>query len=180
VRACVGDARDRRKLATRDRGGHADLAHAGSVDLRLGAFGGADLVDLSNGSDIVGEAQLHCLGAVSDRAAADGDDEIGVRCARGFACGDHGLAWRVLRHRIEDAHAARSERRLNLVDLVGLAPQRAGDHQEGAEGREPVHLRDNSLGRRLAEHDLVHGAENDTPFVHTVLPGLLALLLGTD
>ncbi len=51
---------------------------------------------------------------------------------------------------------------------IGLAAQRARDHQERAVCAQPIHLLDNSLGRRLAEHDLVHGAENDTPFVHAL------------
>ncbi len=36
-------------------------------------------------ADFVGEAKLHRLGAIGDRAAADGDDEIGVRGTRRFA-----------------------------------------------------------------------------------------------
>jgi len=78
----------------------------------------------------------------------------------------------MLRHRVENLGATIAERAADIFDHVGLAPQRARHHQERALRTQAVHLLDNGLGRRLAEHDLVHGAENDTPSVHAVLPGL--------
>ena len=51
----------------------------------------ADAVDALGGADIVGEAELHRLGAVGDRAAADRDDEVGLGRARLLGGSDHGL-----------------------------------------------------------------------------------------
>ena len=87
------------------------------------------------------------------------------------AGGDDRRARRVRRHRVERADAARAQRAADVLDLVGFAVQRAADHQEGACGAEPVQLLDDRLGCRPSEHDLVHGAEYDTPLCTLVLPG---------
>ena len=137
-----------------------------------------DAVDVLDGADIIGEAKLHGLGAVGDRAAADGDDEVGAGGARLLGGGDHGLARGVRRHRIEGRDAARPERVPDFLDLVGVAVERAADHQEGAVRAQAVHLRHDRVGGRAAEHDLVHGAENDTPLVHAlVLPGRFGFIV---
>jgi hypothetical protein len=78
----------------------------------------------------------------------------------------------VRRHRIERAGATRAEAVADLLDLVGLAVERAADHQESAPRAEAIDLRDHRLGGGRADNHLVHGAENDTPLVHAlVLPG---------
>ena len=92
----------------------------GCIHGRRDALVGADPVDVVDAANIVGEAELHGLGAVGDRAAADGDDEIGVGGAGLLGGGDHGLARRVRRHRIEGADATRPQRLADLLDLVGL------------------------------------------------------------
>ena len=84
----------------------------------------------STSRDIIGEAELHRLGAVGDRSAADGDDEIGLGGAGLIGGRDHGRARRVRRHRVEGADAARSHRAADVLDHVGLAVERAADHQE--------------------------------------------------
>src|ERR1700759_4733722 len=55
----------------------------------FGAFIGADA------PDIVGETKLHGLGPVGDRAATDGDDQVGIDVARHLSRGDHGFPRRV-------------------------------------------------------------------------------------
>ena len=75
------------------------------------------------------------------------------------------------RHRIEGARVARPECMPNLVDLVGLPVERTGDHEERVGSAQAVGLLDDRHRGRAAEHDLLHGAENDTPSVHAVLPG---------
>ena len=77
-RRLVGDAGDRGKLAAGDRGRHADLPHRRRVHRRRDATAGADPFDAVDVADIVGEAKLHRLGAVGDRAAADGHDQVGL------------------------------------------------------------------------------------------------------
>ena len=177
----VGDAGARRKFAAGDRGRHADLAHAGRVHRRRRALDRADRIHALDGADVVGEAKLHRLGAVGDRAAADGHDQVGIGIARLLGCRDHGLARRVLRHRVEDRGAAAAQRALDLLDLVGLASERARHHQEGAGLLQPVHLGHDRFRSRLAEHDLIHRAEYDTPSVHAlVLPGRFRCIFGTD
>jgi len=77
----------------------------------------------------------------------------------------------MLRHRIEDSDAARSQDLSDIFDLVGLAVERARYHQERARRIKAFELRRQRSCGRLAEHNLVHRAENDTPFVHApVLP----------
>ena len=68
------------------------------------------------------------------------------------------------------ADATRPERFADFLDLVGVAIERAADHQERAGSAQPVHLLDDRLGGRAAENNLVHGAENDTPLVHDDCP----------
>ena len=63
-----------------------------------------------------------------------------------------------------------AQRVANRLDRIGLPVEGARDHQEGARRPQTIHLRDNGLGGRLAEHDLVHRAERDTPLVHAILP----------
>ncbi len=78
------------------------------------------------------------------------------------------------RHRVENGDAARPQRAADFPDLVGLAVERSADHQERADGLQPIELLDDRLGRRTAEYDLIHGAEYDTALVHAlVLPGRL-------
>ncbi|MHC2510439.1 hypothetical protein ACVII1_005677 [Bradyrhizobium elkanii] len=132
---------------------------------------GADRLDAVGRRDVVGEAKLHRLGAVGDRAAADRDDQIRFRAARLLRRRDDRGARRMRRHLVEGADAAGPQRRANLLDLVGLAVQRARHHQKGALGAQPVQLLDDGLTRGPPEHDLVHGAEYDTASMHApVLP----------
>ena len=92
----------------------------GAAQRRRDALVGADPVDIFDAADIVGEANLHRLGAVGDRAAADGDDEVGVGGAGLIGRGDDALARRVRRHRIEGRDATRPKRLSDFLDLVGL------------------------------------------------------------
>ena len=168
--------RDRAELAAGDGGRHADLPHR-----RCGHLGGdavvhADAVDAVDIVDAVGEAELHGLGAVGDRAAADRDDQVGARLARRVGRGDHRLPRRMRRHGVEQAGAAGTEGMSDPCDFVGLTVQRAGDHQEGSLRSQPVHLRDNGLGRRMAEHDLLDRAVNDTSLVHACPPRTIRLV----
>ena len=95
-------------------------------------FTGAQRIHRLGRAHIVGEAKLHRLGTVGDRAAADGDDQIGLRLARLFRGGDYrrrgvcgGIRSNTPTQRLPSARA-------DLGDLVGLAVQRAADHQEHA------------------------------------------------
>ena len=88
---------------------------------------------------------------------------VTIRSARGlaglFRRGDHRAARRVRRHPVEHADTAIAESAAHLVDLVGLAVQRAADHQEHA-----LRVR-RQFGDRLrgglAEQHLLHLAEHD-------------------
>jgi len=178
--ALVGDAGDRAELAAGNRGRHADLAHDRRIDRRRDALVGPDPVDILDAANIVGEADLHRLGAVGDRAAAHRDDEIGIGGAGLFGSRDHPLPRRMRPHRIESAHATRAERRSDFLDLVGFAVERAADHQKGAASAHAVHLRDHSLRGGSPENHLVHGAENDTALVHACPPGRIGLVMALD
>ena len=121
--------------------------------------------------DVVGEAELDRLGAVGDRAAAQGDDQIGLGLARLRGGGDHGRARRVRRHLVEGADAFVAERAPDLLDLVGLAIERAAHHQEHALGAVLLDQLGHRLGGRLAVVDFFHLGKNDAPRCqHSVLP----------
>ena len=82
------------------------------------------------------------------------------------------FARRVRRHLVEGADTTRPERFADFLDLVGVAVQRAADHQECTRQLQAIHLRRKRFRGRRSEHDLVHGAEYDATFTHvTVLPG---------
>lgn len=173
----VGDACDRAELAAGDRGRHADLTHGRRRHLGRDALVHADTLDAVDIVDAVGEAELHRLGAVGDRAAAHGDDQVGARFARRIGGGDHRLARGVRRHGIEDARAICAQGLFDLGDFVGLPVERARDHQEGAARPQPVHLGDHGLGRGVAEHDFLDRAVNDTSLVHACPPRTIRLVL---
>jgi hypothetical protein len=119
----------------------------------------------------VGKTHLHGLGAVGDRAAADGDDEVGLRGPCRLARLDHGGPRRVRRHAIEAAGAAVAERAPHLADLIRIAIEGAAHHQEDPPRPETLGLRGDRLGRRFAEHHLVHLAENHASrWQHALLP----------
>jgi hypothetical protein len=130
----------------------------------------ADALDAIDAVDAIGEAELYGFRAVGDRAAADGDDEVGIGLARRIGGGDHGLARRVRWHGVEYAGAAGTERLPDFRDLVGLPDQRAGDHQEGALRLDAIHLREDGRGCRPAEHNLLDRAVNDTSLVQGCPP----------
>ena len=137
LRALVGDAGDGAELAAGDRGRHADLAHGRRRSSRgaspLARRGCASMPSTS--SDVVGEASCTALAP----SVIEPPPTVTIRSAFGVARrvggGDHRLARRMRRHRVEHAGAARAERAADLRDLVGLAVQRAADHQEGAARR---------------------------------------------
>ena len=166
----VGDPGAGAEVAAGDRGRRADLAHDGGIHRRRRALDGPDLVDAFDGADIVGKAKLDGLGAVGDRAAADGDDQVGVGGAGLLGCGDHRRARRMRRHRVEGGGMARAQSAADFLDFVGLAVEGPADHQEGAGRAHAIHLLDNSFGGGSPEHDLLHGAEYDTPFMHACPP----------
>ncbi len=165
----VGDACDRGEFAAGDRGRHADLPNCRRIHLGRDAATGADGVDAVGCGDIVGEAELHRFGTIRDRAAADGDDQVGLGIARLLGCRDDRGARRMRRHPVEDADAAGPERLADSFDLIGLAVQCARDHQEGALRAQPVQLLDDGFTGGPPEHDLVHGAKYDTASVHAPL-----------
>lgn len=173
----VGHARNRRELAAGNRGRHADLTHGWRGHLRRNALMHADALDAVDVVDAVGETELHGLGAVSDRAPANGDDQVGARLSRRMSGCDHRLARRVCGHGIEQPGAARAERLHDFCDLVGLTVQRARDHQEGATRPQPIHLADDGFSCRMAEHDLLNRAVNDTSLMHACPPGIICLVL---
>ena len=122
-------------------------------------------------SHVVRQAQLHGLGAVGDRAAADGDDEVGAGLARHRRRRDHRLARRVRGHVVEQRR--RSARRAPARSLRSrrsrgsACPTPSGRRA----GRRAGPSAADCLRRRDAEHDLVHIAENDTASMHApVLP----------
>src|SRR5262245_1017573 len=167
LRAFVGDARDGAEFTAGNGRWYADLTHSRRVhggrraDGAVGALDRAQRVHCIRGADVVGKAHLHGLGAVRDRAAADGDDEIGSDRTRLFRGPEHRRAGRVRRHAIPDGGAAVAESRLHLGNLVGVAVESAGHHQERARGAEPSRLLCDSLGGGLAEHHSIHGPEID-------------------
>ena len=141
----------------------------------VGGFTSAlrELVEAFDGGDVVGEAELDGLGAVGDRAAAQGDDQVGLGLARLRRGGDDRRARRVRRHLVEGADALVAERAADLFDLVGLAVERAAHHQEHALGAVGLHHLGDRLGGRLAVVDFFHVGENDAARCqHCVLPGL--------
>ena len=167
----VGDASRGGELAAGNRRRHADLAHRRRGELRRSAATGPDPVDVVRIADIVGEAELHRLGAVGDRTAADGNDEIGIAArawspaamtaARGV-CG--GIASKVPAQRAPSARrmfSITSVSRLSVPLTIRKARVRA----------QPVQLLDERLGCRPPEHDLIHRAEYDTTFMHGCPPG---------
>ncbi len=130
-----------------------------------------DPVDIIDGTNVIGEAKLHRLGAIGDRATADGNDQIGVGGAGLLGGGDDGFAGGVRRHRIESCRATGPKAVADLLDLAGLAVKGAADHQKRAAGAQTIHLLDDRLRGRTPENNLIHGAENDTSLMHVlVLP----------
>jgi len=150
--------------------GHADLAHGRRVHRRRDTFVGSNSFDILDRANVIGEAELHGLGAVGDRAAAYRDDKIGIGVAGLLGGGNDGLARRVWRHRVESRHAASAKRFSDFLDLTSVAVERARDHEKCADSTQAVHLRDDRLGGGVAENHLVHGAESDTPLVHDDCP----------
>jgi len=67
-------------------------------------------------------------------------------------------------------HAARAKCFSDFLDLAGLPVERAADHEKCAGSTQAVHLRDDGLDGGVAENHLLHGAENDTSFVHDCPP----------
>jgi len=168
--AQIGDAGDGAEFAAGNGRRHADLAHGRRVHVGRDVLAGPDPVDILDAANVVGEADLHRLGAVGDRSPAYGDDQVGVGGARLFGGGNDGFAGRMRRHRVEGRHATRPEGLADFLDLVGLTVERAANHQEGAGQAQAVHLPGGRLGGGRSENHLVHGAENDTPLVHDDCP----------
>ncbi len=154
----VGDAGDVREFARRQGGGNRDLPYRGRRD----EVGRLDAVERVHVADVVGEAKLHGLGAVGDRAATQGDDEVGARGPRLFCRIDHGGSRRVRRHPVEGADTLVAERTADLLDLVGLAVERAAYHQEDTLRPGALHqVHESYVGRRAVDH-FVHMAEYDS------------------
>ena len=131
-------------------------------------------------ADVIGEAKLHRLGAVGDRAAADGDDQVGLGGARLFGS---------RRSRPRAACAAASRRRCRRSALPSAL--RIFSISSVSRSSVPLTIRKARLAPSrsicsttasrggTSEHDLIHGAEYDTALVHVdVLPGRLVLLRG--
>ena len=76
-------------------------------------------------ADIVGKAKLHRLGAVGDRAAAHGDDQVGLGFTRLVGRGDHRFARRMRAASRRRCRHSAAQRLADLLDLVGLPVQRA-------------------------------------------------------
>src|SRR6476620_5021176 len=86
------------------------------------------LFDILDRANVIGEAELHRSGAVGDRAAAYGNNEIGTGRFGLPGGGNDGLARGVRRHRIEGCHATRAKRFSDSFDLAGLPVERAAHH----------------------------------------------------
>jgi len=174
LRGFVGDAGDVRELAGRQGRGNRDLPHRGRHDgvRRLYA------IERGHVADIIGEAKLHRLGGVGDRAATQRHDEIGVGRARLLGRRDHRGARRVRRHLVEGADTFVAERAADLLDLVGLAIERAAHHQKDALRSGAQHqVRKCYVGGRAVDH-FVHLAEYDSSGLrHHSSGGPSALLL---
>ena len=78
-----------------------------------------------------------------------------------------------MRRAIDLARAARDPRRHFLdgvVDLGGLAVERAADDQKHPGGAETVDFLDHRVGGRATGNDLLHRAESYAPAVHGDCP----------
>ena len=112
--------------------GTATCRTVGGIARRRRAIHRTQRIERLRCPDIVGEAELHRLGAIGDRAAADRDNQVGARLACALGCSDHRVTRRVRRHPVEYAGAAIAESAADFLHLVGLATQGAADHQEHA------------------------------------------------
>jgi len=115
------------------------------------------------GAGQIGEAQLHRLGAVGGRAAANRHDQVGAGLARHSGSLDHGMSRGMLRHVVEQAGKPVAERATHLGNLVGRPVQRAADHEENPLSVASSRLLGDRLGGGLAEHHRFHGAKRDSP-----------------
>ena len=172
----IGDAGRGREFAAGDRGRRADLADGGRFSCGE-APRPALIRSMSSGLRI--SLARHSCTALAP-SVMEPPPTVTMRSASAArACsagGDHRRARRVRRHRIECADAARPHCAADVLDHVGFAVERAADHQERAFRAQPVHLLDDRLGCRSSEHDLVHGAEYDTPCdARLSSPDILAL-----
>ena len=160
LHALVRDARNGAELAGRERGRDGDLR-----DRRPGRRV-AQRVHLLRRADVVGEAHAHRLRAVGQRAAAEGDDQVGIGRAGGLGRVDHIAAGRVRPHAVELPGDLVAERAAELFDLSGLAVERAAHHEEDALGAQPLRLLGHRLFQRRAEAHRLHPPERHPARFH--------------
>ena len=157
----VGAAGPGGELAGRQGGRDRDHAHPRRLDRRspqsaIGGDRGAEVVELLGGGDAVAEAEPDHLGRVGDRAAAQGDDQIGAGLARHIGCGDDIAARRMRADPGEEPGKAVAERLPQPLDEAALPRQGAArQHKDGA-GVEPVDLLRQRLGEGRAEDHILH------------------------
>ena len=162
----VRDAGDGAELAGGQGRRHGDLPHrrrlAGRrADRAVGPLHRAQGIQRLRRADAVRQAELHRLGRVGDRAAADGHDQVGPGRAGHLRRLDDRPAGRMGRHAVEHRRAPGSQRGADPLDLPRFPVQRAAAHQEHAlRSGAPDQIGDR-LGRRRPEHHLVHPAEHD-------------------
>ena len=171
--ALVGDAGDMAELAAGDGGGHADLPHGRRLERRRRRRRGPGSPSMPSTVE-TSLARQSCTAlapsviepppTVTIRSAFAARAWLAavITASRGVCAG---IASKVPTQR-------GAQRLPDFFDLVGLAVQRAADHQERARRAQPVQLLGDRFRRVAPEHDFIHGAEYDTALVHAfVLPG---------
>ena len=122
----VGAAGASRELAGGQGGRDRDHPHSGRLDRgtrarAVGRDAGAEIVELFGCRDAVAEAEADHLRRVGDRAAAQGDDQIGAGLVRHIGRGDDIGARRVRGDLGADPGKTISQRLPQPLDEIGLA-----------------------------------------------------------
>ena len=139
----------------------------GAFNPTIGMDAGGQSVQVLGGLDRIAHAQRDHFPGIGDRAAAQRQDQVGLRL-RGLLGGlDHSEARRVRRHGFEQAHAARAQHRLELLHSACLTRQAGtGQHvntlgahgfQLDGEGLCKGAAVDDSLGMGITVNTRTHG-----------------------
>ena len=160
----VGAAGAGGELARRQSRRDRDHAHAGRLDRRalrraVGSDPGAEGVELLRLGDAVAEAEADHLGRVGDRAAAQGDDQVGAGLARRVRRRDDIGARRMRANLGADPGKAVAQHLPQPLDEIGLARERAARHHKDRTGIEAVDLMRQRFGIGGAEDNAFHVRE---------------------